>query len=121
VTVVLPFRKVVVESPYRATEVHTTEQHRIYLGHCLADCRRRWEAPYASHWGLIDEDEDELARHIGIRAGWAWGDDAEACVAYGDLGLSPGMSYSIDHYRALGKPIEYRRLDVRLIRSILEM
>lgn len=120
-TIILPFRRVVVETPYRATENHSVEQHRIYLDHCLKDCRSRWEAPYASHWGLIDDDEDELARHVGIRAGWAWGDDAEACVIYGDFGISQGMSYSIDHYSSLGKPIERRKLDERLVKSILEM
>ena len=120
-TIIMPFRRVVLESPYRATETFTTEQHRVYLDHCIKDCRTKWESPYASHWGLVDEDDDELARSIGIRAGWTWGDMAEACVAYTDLGVSQGMSESIDHYMALGKPVEWRKLDARLVRSILEM
>ncbi len=117
----LPFRRVVVETPYRATSEHTSEQHRVYLSHCLADCRSRWEAPYASHWGLVDEDEDELARHVGIRAGWEWGDMAEACVVYSDFGVSPGMALSIDHYKEFCKSVEWRKLDARLVKSILEM
>ncbi len=120
-TIILPFRRVVLESPYRATETTTVEQHRVYLSHCIRDSNSRWESPYASHWGLADDDDDEMARHLGIRAGWEWGDLAAACVVYSDFGVTPGMSLSIDHYSSLGKPVEWRKLDAKLIRSILEM
>lgn len=120
-TIILPFRRVVLESPWKATEAHSTEQHRIYLDHCLTDCRSRWEAPYSSHFGLQGDDDDELARMIGIRAGWQWGDMAEACVVYSDLSVTDGMKLSIDHYSSKGMAIEWRKLDTRLVRSILEM
>ena len=120
-TIILPFRRVVLESPYRATETATVEQHRVYLDHCVTDAESRWEAVYASHWGLQGEDSDEMARQIGIRRGWEWGDLAAACVVYSDFGVTPGMSYSIDHYSSLGKPVEWRRLDPKLVKSILDM
>ncbi len=120
-TIILPFRRIVLESPWKATEAHSAEQHRVYLDHCLADCRGRWEAPYASHFGLMGDDDDELQRQLGIRAGWQWGELAEYVVAYGDLGISEGMAQSIAHYEKMGKPVEWRKLDAKLVRSILQM
>ncbi len=120
-TIILPFRKVVLESPYRATETSTVEQHQVYLSHCITDAESRWETVYASHLGLRGDDSDDLERQIGIMRGWEWGDLAAACVVYSDFGVTSGMSLSIDHYSSLGKPVEWRKLDVKLVRSILEM
>lgn len=120
-TIILPFRRIVLESPYRATETATVEQHQVYLSHCLTDCRSRSETPFASHFGLMGADDDELERQIAIRAAWEWGDLAAACVIYSDFGVTPGMCLSIDHYSAMGKPIEWRKLDVKLVKSILDM
>ena len=122
-TIILPFRRVVVESPWRATETHTTEQHRVYLEHCMRDCLSRMESPYASHWGLPDilDDDDPLDRAMGIRAGWSWGDLAEKVCIYGDLGVTDGMRKSIQRYTLLGIPIERRTLDQKLVLGILEI
>jgi len=120
-TVILPFRRVVLESPWKATEAYSSEQHRVYLDHCLTDCRSRWEAPYASHFGLMGDDDDDLQRQLGIRAGWQWGELAEYVVVYSDFGVSEGMSLSIAHYEKMGKPVEWRKLDAKLVKSILEM
>lgn len=120
-TVLLPFRTVVLESPYKATESHSVEQHQVYLVHCLSDARSRWEEPYASHEGLTGDDDDELARQIGIRRGWAIGDKLDACVVYSDFGVTPGMSQSIAHYEQMGKPVEWRKLPASIVKSILEM
>jgi len=121
VTLILPARKVVLESPFRSTETTTIEQNRCYLGHCLEDCRSRREIWYASHAGLTGEDDDELVRLIGIRDGWTIGETMEYCVVYSDLGVTPGMKMSIDHYSAKGMEIKWRRLDPKLVKSILEM
>ena len=120
-TILLPPRKVVLETPYRATEATSVEQNQCYLSHCLSDCRRRREIAFASHAGLVGDDDDELVRLIGIRDGWAIGDLMEACVVYSDLSVTPGMSLSIAHYEKLGMPVEWRRLDPKLVKSILEM
>ena len=128
-TVIPPFRKVVLESPYRDTETHSTEQHRVYLSHCITDAESRWEAVYASHSGLRGDDSDDLERELGIRRGWAIGDLMDACVVYTDFGISSGMAKSISHYESIGMPIIRRTLtlnekgefDDRLVRSIREM
>lgn len=120
-TIILPAREVVLESPYRATEAHSVEQHRCYLSHCISDCEARSEVPYASHYGRMEDDDDEFKRQVGIRRGWQWGDKAEYVVVYSDFGVSEGMSLSIDHYTKLGKRVEWRKLDPKLVRSILEM
>ena len=44
-----PLRRVVVESPYRATEYYTVAQHIAYLKAAMADCIGRNESPIASH------------------------------------------------------------------------
>lgn len=122
-TIILPLRKVIVESPYKATAERSLEVHRAYLLNCLSDSLRRWETPYASHL-LIPEvlnDDDPMERGIGIRAGWYWAEHADLIAVYTDLGISEGMSLSISHYEKMGKPIERRVLDQRLVRSILEM
>ena len=120
-TVILPFRMVVLESPFKATEMYSAEQFRVYLDHCISDCESRWEVPYASHYGRMGDDDDELARQLGIKAGWQWGDKAEYVVAYTDFGVTDGMRQSIAHYDAQGKRVEWRKLDAKLVRSILEM
>ncbi len=116
-------RTVVVESPFKATAERSQEQHELYLEHAMADCVARGESPYASHHYLtkVFDDSDPVERAKGLKAGWAIGDKLDACVVYSDLSVSPGMSQSIDHYRGLGKSVEWRRLDALLVRSILEM
>lgn len=119
--ILLPPRTVVLESPYRGNEHHTIEQHRVYLDHCITDCRLRKEAAYASHFGLLGDDDDEIDREEGIRMGWAIGDLLDYVVVYSDLFVTPGMTRSIDHYKSIGKDIHWRKLDARLVKSILEM
>jgi len=89
----------------------------------MADCIRRGESPMASHHLLpeILEDADLFERALGIRAGLAWGQHAAACCVYGQLGVSPGMSQAIAHYKAAGKPIEWRGIPEMEFRRILAM
>jgi hypothetical protein len=117
-----PLRLVVVESPYAATEHRTLEQHREYLRLALGDCIRRGEAPMASHhlYPEILDDDSPYERQMGIRAGLAWGVHAELVAVYSQLGVSPGMKQAIDYYKAQGKPIEWRAVDPRAVRRILE-
>ena len=103
-------RRVILESPYAGN----VELNERYARACMADCLRRGEAPYASHLlytqpGVLDDLVPEQ-RKLGIDAGFAWRDVAEATVVYDDLGISTGMKYGIEHAERGGKPIEYRRL-----------
>jgi hypothetical protein len=118
-----PMRLVVVESPYAATAERTLEQHREYLRLALADCIRRGEAPMASHhlYPEILDDNTPYERALGIRAGLAWGIHAAAICVYSQLGVSPGMAQAINWYKDMGKPIEWRGIDPRQVRRILEM
>lgn len=114
-------RKVIVESPYRATQGYAIEQHLLYLQHCLQDSISRGESPYSSHKFLTEflDDDTPRERAFGIEAGWAWGRDADAIAVYTDFGISPGMAASVDYYKGIGKPIERRTLDRRVVDDII--
>jgi hypothetical protein len=122
-SIIPPMRLVIVESPYRATEHRTQEQHREYLRLALADCIRRGESPMASHHLLpeILMDDTPYERALGIRAGLAWGVHADVIAVYSQLGVSPGMAQAIGVYKDAGKPIKWRGVDPRQVRRILEM
>lgn len=105
-------RLVIIESPY-AGEV---ESNVAYARACMADCLRRGEAPLASHL-LYTQMLDDLRpgeRMLGIDAGLAWAERADATVVYADRGTSRGMEYGIVHAKKHGRPIEYRTLDAAL-------
>jgi hypothetical protein len=111
---------VIVESPFRATEYYSQEQHRLYLLHALADCYQRGEAPFASHHLATEvlDDDTPYERALGIRCGLAWGVHASLVAIYSDLGVGPGMKEAIDHYKKLDKPIEWRSLPDRIVRAV---
>lgn len=68
------------------------------------------EAPIASHLlhAQVLDDGNRKERAMGIAAGLAWIDHAEAVVVYADHGISPGMRQAIDHAMSRGRLIEYR-------------
>lgn len=101
---------VVVESPYAGN----ITQNLRYARACMLDCLRRSEAPIASHVlyaasGCLD-DLDHAERTLGINAGLAWAERADATIVFQDLGISRGMRLGIEHAMRCGRPIEYRRL-----------
>ena len=107
-------RRVIVESPYAANSLNTVERHVAYARACLADCLKRGEAPFASHLlyaqpGVLDDAIAE-ERSLGIKAGFAWRDVADATVVYGDLGMSWGMTQGIEDAQMKGRPVNYRML-----------
>ena len=120
-TILPPLRRVVIESPWRASQAYSTEQHRTYLLHAMADCVARGEVPFASHLYLTEvlDDDNPRERAFGIEAGWCWGEHADAIVVFVDFGISSGMSQSIDHYEKLGKPIERRTLPRPIVDDII--
>lgn len=107
-------RRVVIESPYAAPTAFARQKNCDYARAAMADCLRRGEAPIASHLlytqrGVL-RDEVAEERALGIAAGLAWGDLADAAVFYVDRGWSSGMEAARDRFTAAGKPIEVRML-----------
>lgn len=104
-------RKVIIESPYAGD----IERNVAYARAAVRDSVKRGEAPYASHLfftqpGVLNDDHPQ-ERQLGIDAGLAWGECAEATVVYTDLGMSRGMEYGIARAEKAGRPIEYRSMD----------
>jgi hypothetical protein len=109
-------RRVIVETPY-AGNLWQRWRNRRYARRCLHDCLRRGEAPFASHLlytqpGVL-RDGVALERKLGIEAGFAWGERADATVVYTDRGISRGMLAGIEAAERAGRPVERRRLKKR--------
>ena len=107
-------RLVILESPFAGTPAETAE-NITYARACMLDCLLKGEAPYASHLlytqeGVLDDTVPEQ-RKLGIEAGLAWGQRAEATVVYTDRGISTGMLQGIARARQQGRPIETRSLN----------
>ncbi len=101
-------RLVLVESPY-AGDISRNVQ---YAKEAMLDCLRRGGAPVASHLlstQVLDDSKPE-ERRLGIDAGLAWGEKADATVVYTDHGVSPGMMKGIERAVLAGRPVEYRSL-----------
>ena len=106
-------RRVVLETRL-AGEV---ERNLRYARLAMLDCLRRGEAPFASHL-LYPQCLDDLKpeeRKLGMEAGFAWGDVAEATVVYDDFGVSNGMGEGIDRALAAKRPVEFRQLPTELM------
>ena len=101
-------RRVVLESPL-AGEI---DRNLAYAWDALADSLRRGEAPLASHLLYTQVLSDAISgeRRMGILAGHAWVEVAEALVVYSDYGISDGMKLGIDVAQAYSIPIEYRKI-----------
>jgi len=104
------FRRVILESPFAGD----VDRNLRYLRACIRDCLQRGDSPYASHGlltqpGVLDDTIPE-ERKLGIAAGSAWLDGAEAVVVYTDLGTSPGMRQRIEAAQAKGMRIIGRTL-----------
>lgn len=103
-------RRVVLESPFAGD----VAENVAYAKRCMRDCLARGEAPIASHllWtqpGLL-RDHNPVERSLGIDAGLAWQDVADAVVFYTDRGMSGGMEAALLHAKRLGKIIEMRSI-----------
>lgn len=107
-------RRVILESPWSGN----IRKHRNYARKCIRDCLKRNEAPIASHLlftqpGIL---KDHLAdeRKLGIDAGLAWSEVADAAVFYADYGFSFGMQCALQRHSELGTPVEVRYLFKRV-------
>ena len=105
------------ESPYAGD----VERNLSCLRACMADCLRRGEAPFASHAlytqpGVLD-DADPAQRDLGMAAGFAWREMAEATVVLHRPRsvASRGMIAGLKHAQKLSAngehAIEYRELE----------
>lgn len=107
----LPFRLVILESPYAGD----VEANLTYLRACMRDCLLKGDSPYASHGllnqpGVLDDTKPE-ERALGIGAGFDWRARADATVVYVDRGISGGMKLGIEDAKRIGHPVEFRSLE----------
>ena len=102
------------ESPYAADTPEGIDANITYARACARDSLMRSEAPIASHLlhtqpGILG-DKVPTDREIGIDAGLAWLQVAEATVVYTDRGISPGMQRGIQRVHQAGLWVDYRTL-----------
>lgn len=104
-------RLVILESPYAGN----VDQNVEYAKRAVLDCLKRGEAPIASHLlftqpGILDDNKPEQ-RALGIEAGLAWIQEADAMVVYVDNGMSRGMINAVAEAGRFSVPVEYRKLE----------
>jgi len=90
---VTDFRRVIIESPFRAPSKRLARTNVNYAIAAMRDSIKRSEAPFLSHMlypGALD-DNITIERLLGIDLGYAWWPAAEAICFYCDLGWSSGM------------------------------
>ena len=106
-------RRVVLESPWREVGHEGHGTNRAYALACLRDCLSRGESPAASHLLLTQvlDDDNPHERALGISAGHAWIEVAEALVVYTDRGISKGMQAGINAAHVRNVPVEFRKLN----------
>ncbi len=113
---------VAIESPVRATEAYTREQHYRYFQECVKDSLNRGEFPYGSHWiACILDDDSPLDRAKGLACGLSWSAKCDYAAMYCDLGQSPGMLDALKFYNQIGRRVERRTLGYGVIKMIQEM
>lgn len=110
-------RRVILESPFMGKTPEENEANIAYARAAVRDCLLRGESASASHLlftqpGIL-RDSDQSERALGMRAGMAWTEVAEAVVVYTDRGISPGMRAGIGRAERLGIPVEHRQLPLQ--------
>lgn len=105
---------VLVESPFAGDNLAEIVRNIRYARACLHDCLVRGEYPFASHLlytqtGILRDNVPE-ERKLGIKAGLAWGRQAQKTVVYTDLGITKGMLSGIDRAGADGRLTVFRTL-----------
>jgi hypothetical protein len=103
-------RLVIIESPWAGD----IRKNRNYARKAVRDSLLRGESPIASHLlytqaGVLkDEVPDERA--LGIAAGLAWAEVADAQIFYADYGFSIGMLHALKEASKAGIAVEVRYL-----------
>ena len=117
---IIPFRRVIIESPYRGE----VERNKAYLRVCMMDSIMRGEAPSASHKLYTDvlNDDDPEQRRLGIELGYAWINVADLVAFYVDFGISHGMHACLKDIKSLKFriPYEIRKVKEDVLNTIRE-
>jgi hypothetical protein len=105
-------RRVIIESPFAASTKEEKRDNIKYAQECMLDSLKRGEAPFVSHllYTQVLNDDDKEERKMGISAGFAWQNSADAVVVYLDKGLTAGMKLAIELTSMTRIKIEYRSL-----------
>lgn len=104
--------RVTIESPYRGNSPEERKRNEAYLVRAMHDSLTRGEFPFASHRlypGVLNEDI-VTERTLGIEAGYAWMEVADAVVFYEDYGWSAGMKKARNHAKRLEKFMARRKI-----------
>lgn len=106
-------KRVIIESPYKANNRYTVEDHVSYLNSILRAVAMSCVSPYASHRILTEalDDSDEFERARGIMCGLAWHSVADEMWVFVDMGISEGMKKAIDHAHSVGLPVYQKTLE----------
>lgn len=108
-------KRVIVETPYKAKSKIDLKRNLEFAQACARDCLvNHQESPFLSHLlytqpGILDDNIPE-ERQLGIDAGLAWGEMAEATVVYLDRGVSTGMYYGAKNAQENHRPVICRNL-----------
>jgi hypothetical protein len=103
---------VILESPFRGTDLESHALNIEYAWAAVKDCLSRGEAAFASHlfYPHVLDDNIEAQREGGMSAGWDWMRVCDKVVCYVDRGISAGMIAGMHNAQDLGKRIEFRSL-----------
>ena len=118
-------KRVVIESPYAASDEQGIDLNEAYGEIAMHDCLvNHNESPYASHLlytrRFVLRDHVPADRKLGIEAGFFWRDVAEKSIFYKDLGMTPGMKLGVDDCISKNKPYEIRRLPDKLWEQLMQ-
>ena len=105
-------RKVILESPYAGKTPEELARNISYARLALRDSLLRGEAPLMSHLlhTQVLDDNIPLHRKLGIEAGHAWIESADAVILCSDYGVSKGMQIAVQLANKLHIPVHARYL-----------
>ena len=103
-------KRIILESPYAGN----IKKNVQYARECIKHSLLLGESPIASHLlytqeGILDDSIPE-ERDLGIHAGLAWKEVADAQVFYIDYGKSQGMLYALEFAKEHNIPFEFRTI-----------
>ena len=108
-------QRVILETPYAGKDWAEIKKNERYARLCMRDCLQRGEAPYASYLlytqANVLRDDIPEERKLGMQAGFAWRQAAQATAVYTNLGISDGMKKGIEDADQRGCPVEYRTIE----------